>query len=285
MLFDELLSTLQAQKTDRYLRTFLDDPSPTAQLQAIFARCCMAASRIDIDHELLRADIDNYVAALCTHPEPDSLDLDPMLVLDAHKILIANQVRHSGFEQLLDRMASEMRRQPADTLRLGRVRLMAENLRGLGYDVPRSKPSSGAARLLRSHNAWLSSSTPELDDMLDHLLADDEMLREEEARLLSLMALAELRNYRLDIASKITRLLLKRGVQNDMVSEALTYLLLQRRNDGAYGFVTPFDEPTWVRATADLGIYLPLTLNVLWTLHEACQVDVLNLMLVEAVLA
>lgn len=277
----ELLSHMQAVRTDAYLRTFLHDTSDTAQLQAIFARCCIAGAKLDIDQQLLGTDVISYVAAVCKHPDAVSLNLDPMLVLEAHKILLAHQVHTSGFEYLIDTIASELEAQPAHIRRLGRVRLMAEHLRGFGYVVPRSKPHSDATKLLRSADAWLSAPVLALDDMLDHLVADNENLSQMQASRLSLIALAELRNYRVDVGSKIVRLLLKLRLENEEISEALTFMLLQRRNDGAYGFMSPFDDRNWQRAEIDLRVFLPLTLNVVWALYEACNHGALSMTPVE----
>jgi hypothetical protein len=234
---------------------------------------------------LLQADVLSYVATLRNHPDASNLNLDPMLVIEAHRLLSTHQVSITGFEQLIDKIANELESQPGDTLKLGRVRLMAERLRTFGYSIPNSSPGKDAARLLRLTNAWLTTSTTLLDDMLDHLFADKATLSEEQTSLLSLIALAELRNYRLDIGSKILRLIVMHGVANEETNDALTYMLLQRRNDGAYGFATPFDEQNWQRSSVDLKIYLPLTLNVLWTLCEVRNATALPFAPMETVTA
>jgi len=107
----------------------------------------------------------------------------------------------------------------------------------------------------------------ELADLIDHLMASGVQLDADQSHLLSLIALGELRNYRVDIGSKALRLVIMQGIVEEDTVEALRYVAAQRRRDGGYGFANPFRDPETEAAPPDLGFHLPMTLNAVWLFH------------------
>jgi hypothetical protein len=76
--------------------------------------------------------------------------------------------------------------------------------------------------------------------------------------------LAELRNYRVDVACKLLRTALQLGIPCPEAAEGINFIALQRRRDGYYGFSNPLLESAEASADKRLSLYLPLTINAVW---------------------
>jgi hypothetical protein len=105
-----------------------------------------------------------------------------------------------------------------------------------------------------------------LAEIADHLLADRRPMDEIGVQILSLIALAELRNYRVDLGCVLLRAVFQLGVPCAESMEALHFIALQRRRDGRYGFANQFGEAAEPDEEQHLNMYLPLTVNAVWLL-------------------
>jgi hypothetical protein len=166
-------------------------------------------------------------------------------------------------------VAKELSAQPEKVSSLGRVRLLNDRLRDLGYAVEKVGPHRSAAILLKTVSSWLNAPLAELGDLVDHLMADGDPLDPVQSEALSLIALAELRNYRVDVGCKVLRLVLRQGEISGETTEALNYVAVQRRRNGSYGFTNPFQEKNADAVANDLSLHLPMTLNAAWLFYTA----------------
>jgi hypothetical protein len=120
------------------------------------------------------------------------------------------------------------------------------------------------ATLRQSPEKWFTASVASLAELADHLLADQRQLDEIEVQILALIALAELRNYRVDLGCALLRAVFHLGVPCPESIEAFNFIALQRRRDGRYGFANQFAEATEPDEEQHLSLYLPLTVNAVW---------------------
>lgn len=82
------------------------------------------------------------------------------------------------------------------------------------------------------------------------------------------IALAYLRDYKLDLGCLVLNALHHIGCGALVAEQALPFILLQQQPGGAFGFLTPKARVLLQRRNAniDADVYLPLTLTCLWTL-------------------
>ncbi len=221
------LTPQQASRTDEYLRTLAQRYDHAGvRLQAFFGRCCLATADCytgpgGVDAARVHDDLAAYAHAIATDPNAGQLGLDPLLVAEADCMLRAAGLQTPALAIMTERIARELAAQPSQVSSMGRVRLVAARLRALGHNVKMAAPSSQAAGLMKRPPSWLSAPTAELTDMVDHLTADCTPLDAAQSHILSLIALAELRNYRVDIGCKVLRLVLQQGAIAEETVEAL----------------------------------------------------------------
>jgi hypothetical protein len=125
-------------------------------------------------------------------------------------------------------------------------------------------PCKESAALLRSPEQWFNVPVNVLSEIADHLVAERRILDDLSADVLSLIALAELRNYRFDVGCKLLRAVIQKGESGVKTVEAMNFVALQRRRDGYYGFSNQFVESGESAPDKHLSLYLPLTLNAVW---------------------
>lgn len=269
------LTAQQAAHTDDYLRRVGEEhPTASVRLQSLFARCCLAAvaeyqGPQGVDLSRVLSDMGIYAENLLRDPKADQLGLDPLLLVEADWVLQESGHPVPALRPLSARVAKELAAQPEKVSSLGRVRLLTDRLSDLGYIVEQAAPHRSAAILLKTVSSWLNTPLAELGDLVDHLMADGEPLDTIQSEALSLIALAELRNYRVDVGCKVLRLVLRQGEITEETSEALNYVAVQRRRNGSYGFTNPFQEKNPDMVASDLSLHLPMTLNAAWLFYTA----------------
>ena len=261
-----LISAAEAERTSSYLRDLADSEcSLPLSVQCLFGRCCLSAvPEVDIDPKELAEEAGALVSQILSHPQPGELGLDPLLLIETEAILSFASTDVSGLRTLLGRISEELMAQPAQVQQIGRVRNIAARLSALGLPARVAKPARATAELVRSPERWFSASTAELAELVDHLFADGLPLDEIPAKVLSLIALAELRNYRIDLGCALLRAVLHLSEPCIESTEALHFIALQRRRDGRYGFPNQYAEAAAPGADQQLTMYLPLTLNAVW---------------------
>jgi hypothetical protein len=148
---------------------------------------------------------------------------------------------------------------------------MAAQLAALGFGVRPARPTKAMAALLATPENWFDASSAELAEIADHVAADGERLDSISTCILSLVALAELRNYRVDLGCSLLRAALEFGEPCAESVDALNFIALQRRRDGRYGFPNQFAETASPAGDPNLTIYLPLTVHAVWLFRVAAR--------------
>jgi hypothetical protein len=261
------LSFEQAIKTDRYCRALGDIyvNNAAASIQSLFARCCLATTPgFNFDLREIAEDSSRFAKTVLFHPNRDELGLDPLLVVQIRLMLMSAGLDVAILRELVDLIAGELAGQGEDTRNQGRVRQIASLLKSLGYVIDVIKPPRDTLGLLDNPAVWLGLPTTQLSDIADHFFADKAGLDDMSSQIMSLVALGELRNYRLDLGCKLLRLVFSQGVICLEANEALNFVALQRRRDGGYGFVNPFLETWQSEGDKALSLHLPATLNAVW---------------------
>jgi hypothetical protein len=261
------LSFEQAIKTDRYCRALGDIyfNNTAAYIQSLFARCCLATTPgFNFDLRKIAEDSSRIAKTILSHPNRDELAIDPLLVVQIRLMLMSAGMDVAILRELVDLIAGELAGQGEDIRIQGRVRRIASLLTSLGYVNDVVKPPGDTLRVLDNPGVWLGLPTAQLSDVVDHFFADKAGLDDMGSQIMSLVALGELRNYRLDFGCKLLRLVFSQGVICLEANEALNFVALQRRRDGGYGFVNPFLEAEQSEGDNALSLHLPATLNAVW---------------------
>jgi hypothetical protein len=192
------------------LRELLERSSHlTVATQSLFARCSLLP--LGGDPVELGAEAAALGARILSYPQPDELGLDPVLLIEIYKILGQYGVDVPEVRCLLERVVTELLAQPAEMLGAGRVRFIAAQLAALGFPVHPVKAPKAMAAVLKSPEKWFTASVAELAEIADHLLADQSRLDPAAVQILSLIALAELRNYRVDLGCVLLRAVFQLG--------------------------------------------------------------------------
>ena len=268
------LSAEDAASTAAYLKGLSERSSNlTVVAQALFARCCLStlacsrANMQELDREAMELG-----KRILSHPQPDQLGMDPVLVIEIYGMLKDAGCEAEAMRSVVERMAPELLGHPEEVQRIGRVRLIAGKLAELGFPIRQAKPAKGMAVTLKSPEKWFSAPAAEMADIADHLLADQRPLSVLTSRILSLIALAELRNYRIDLGCVLLRAVLQLGAPCQESEDAMHFIALQRRRDGRYGFPNQFVDMPEAGDDQHLKIYLPLTVNAVW-LHAVAELS------------
>lgn len=264
------LSPEQAAKTYDYLRSLSERYATiTVWVQSLFARSCLATyPDFSFDLQQVGKEASSVADAILSASKQEQLGLDPLLIVETYLMLRKAGCDVPQLATLTKRIATELAMQSKDIRSRGRVRLIASRLSYLGYAVDINKPRAQVSALVRSTDNWLALPSSDLSEIVDHLFADSTVINEINSQILSLVALGELRNYKVDIGCKVLRLVILQGTFCDEATEALNYIAVQRRRNGGYGFVNPFteetQEPLQQPLNIDLSLHLPMTLNAVW---------------------
>lgn len=268
-----LMTAAQAKVTNSFLTNLAEQRSDqTSQLQILSARAFLACHiPFDLDLEDVAAKTEVFSAQLLVDQSANTLSLDPLPLIILHRILHKAGQSIPSLTAITGRISDELIRQPATILALAHPRLISAQLARLGYKVNIPPATAHVTKIMKSADCWLNLSADELSEFIDHLQMVDTNISEDGFHILGLIALAELRNYRIDLGCKILRTLIRRKILSIEVQEAVTYIALQRRRNGSYGFINPFHNIGLECDGSDpaANFHLPITLNVLWLFHDA----------------
>ena len=257
------LSAEQIERTNNYLTDTRDRyATPVVRVQTLFGRCCLATIAPEPDWSALAAEAATLADDLSRLP--GNPDLDPLALIEIHRMMKREGREVARLTQLLAKIAPELEKQPAEVRSIGRVRVIASLLSEVGFPVKPVRASKDAASLLDDEQSWITAPATRLSDLADHIEADGIRLDEPKSRILALVALGELRNYRLDLGCKLLRTLMRFGVPSEERQDGVDFIALQRRRDGRYGFVDRLAEKSGPVTDPEMTLYLPLTLNAAW---------------------
>ena len=260
------LSTEQIALTSKYLAEMTERfASPIAAIQPLFGRCCLATLPSSIPcWDTLTREVAWVAAGILSHPDPASLSLDPLPIIEIYTMIKGIDREVPEMRQILERVGPDLEAQPPEIRSTGRVRQIASTLSKLGFPNQVASPTKETKNLLNEKESWFSAPASKLSDLADHLIADDVPLDETDTKILSLIALGELRNYHLDIGCKLLRTVLQLGVPGEETRDGVDFIALQRRRDGRYGFLDRLAEKPEQTADPDTTLFLPMTLNAAW---------------------
>lgn len=259
----------QAASTHDYLERFVRfDNDMKHCVSAVFSRCCLATNPdLGLDLSVAAAEAKSLAQAVLEHPNRDSLDLDPLLLITCYTMLAEEGAEDAHFSRLVTEIGHRIGTLEPDVRRVGRIRHIASLLAAGGFEASIEAPSKETRRLIREPGKILNAPSEVVGDFADHLLADQTVLDQELSVMLALIALGELRNYRVDLGVKLLRLGIAQGRPCEEAAEGLNFVALQRRRSGAYGFLNPFRPTEENRENLDVEFFLPMTLNAVWLLR------------------
>lgn len=261
----ERLSAQQIERTSNYLIEIRDRyASPAVSVQTLFGRCCLAPLAPAPAWAPLAEEATALAESLARLGAQGSADLDPLPLIEIHRMLKREGREVAPLRDLLAKIGPELEKQPAEVRSIGRVRVIASRLAELGFPAKPARPSKDAANLIEEEESWITAPAARLLELAEHLVADRTTLDETKSRILALVGLGELRNYRLDLGCKLLRAVLELGVPCEEARAGVDFIALQRRRDGRYGFVDRLSERSGAAADPELTLHLPLTLNAAW---------------------
>lgn len=259
------LTAIQVEATLAYLAPFARPVPPTAtSVLATFARACVLTGWCALDAlDQAREEAEALAASILDAPDPRSLDLDPLVLAAHHAMLREAGVKSPSLRAVMDALHADLRALPAQIRTSGRVRHTAALLARSGIgDGPMPPPDVAGD----PHGLALAPREDVLE-AIDHLWAGAPSSPELE-EVLGFIALAEFRDYRIDLGSKIVRWLVSRGVRSEAVRESLAFVQLQRSSKGCYGFLDPFEHLNSTSDEQAESFHVPITANALWALRE-----------------
>jgi hypothetical protein len=267
------LSADSAHATFAYLKGLAErEKDISVGVQSLFGRCCLSTlAGVNVDMNDLANEAAGLSRRIVDHPDAQKLGLDPLLLIELHRILAGAGKTVPVLNELHQRMALELLQQPAESRRIGRVRLIASRLQGLGYRLEPARPAKDALALLKAPERWFGASVSQLAEVADHLMADGRPLDDVATRVLSLIALAELRNYRVDLGCTLLRAVFELGEPCHEAVDAMNFIALQRRRDGRYGYANHAGSTADESKDPHLTMFLPLTVNALWLLRTEAE--------------
>lgn len=260
MITDRLMSDSQREVTLRYLDHFQDVPSlwPVA----CFARACLLlARRASSDIAQACEEAEAMARAILAHPDRDGLELDPLLLVEHSAMLSRAGCVTPQLHQIVQMIADQMDGLPDDVRAAGRTGHLARLLAKAGLG---SKPGVGTCPPAPDEEKLLLRSSDEIRELIENLSATPRVLTDTAAEILSLLALSELRDYRLDCGIAILRYLIQSNQADAYLVEAVRFVALQRTALGTYGFSNPLIDDGLDPAERDQRLHLPNTLNAVW---------------------
>ena len=267
----------QIENTLDYLGRLIG-PSPSVETKAstlasiCFSRACALLLVPDEDAKRkAEAEAERMGQWLLHHPNSNNLDLDPLILASHYDLLTSHRLNTQSYGELVGRIAQALRGMPANMAEQGRIRLIASLLSRNDLDCGPGHKRPGAESTLEDPSAILVMDERRMIDALDHAYADDRTCGAEASRALALVALTDLRNYRIDLACRTLRYLLAFGTDLDYVQDALDFIGLQRRAKGGYGFFDPERSAELPAEKREIEYHLPITLNCVWTMNAAAR--------------
>ncbi|QAY78396.1 hypothetical protein [Sphingosinicella sp. BN140058] len=247
--------------TLKYLGGFRDKPDLFPL--ACFARACLLlATAESADAEQACEEAEAMARTVLGHPNANSLQLDPLLLVSHFEMLANAGCETPQMRELVQLIADEVAQLPPDVRSSGRAGQLVRLLANHGF-----APGSGGApgtQPLPADEFLLLQSSDAIQELIEQLSGTSVILSQITAELLSLIALSELRDYRLDCGIRILRFLIDAGWNNIYLAEAIRFVALQRTVAGTYGFVNPLVQDELDGERRDSGLHLPNTLNAVW---------------------
>jgi|GEM_PF-4015384 len=218
-------------------------------------------SHLEHDLRLVCLEAEAFAEAILTHPDADGLQLDPLLLVQYLSMVTEAGCSVPRLRKVGGLVADQVKALPERQRSSGRIghlaRLLAKERFSLSLKQTQIPEIPDGEKLI----LMSSDAIQELVHDLSVLAAP---LPESSAELLSLLALSELREYRLDCGLAIMRFLVRAGWENEYLSEAISFVAIQRTVSGSYGFVNPLLEDGLNAAEREQKLNLPNTLNVVW---------------------
>ncbi|WP_317215933.1 hypothetical protein [Gluconobacter sp. GP1] len=249
------LTKLQMEVTLGYLRTFDTPQTPTlAAALACFGKA----------HLYLAMGQKDLALADARQLAQTPMGLDPLVFTAHYALLYENGLAPPEFNDIGTNLITELRQTEQSVRESGRIRLACKLLSRTGHHITVEPIPANMIRLLSQPETILTASENELSDLANHIILEPLSIGVEQGDILALVALSLLRDYKIDTASKICRALLSIGFRNSLLSEAISFVELQRGRDGGYGFFDPFSEAAVNPLALEGGFRLPITVNALW---------------------
>jgi hypothetical protein len=197
------------------------------------------------------------------HPERESLDLDPLMLIGIFRLLREMKLDVAPLRSMIEEVSFQIAGLDSSTAKVGRVRHIAASLMELGFDAPGSSRPRSVTSLISDPGRLLLESSEVISDVVDHLVADRLEIDQDLGMLLALIGLSECRAYNIETATKILRYLIETGIRAPTVTEGLTFIALQRRRNGSYGYIHPERRPDQTDIEVECSFFLPVTFNAI----------------------
>lgn len=255
------ISQAQAEKSLSYLQQLKSthqDVTSQIQLMNVFTCIHLMFPEITTDTELQNSFSD-FVATV----KSSDNDADPLIVLTVIQHFQRLGVDTSESNVLLETMQKELNNQPDSVRTMGRIRVLAKLLNDIGFTIKEAKTTANEKALVQNFESWFTLPETELSNLADLLLVQGQRLTEQDSEILSLIAIAELRNYKVDLGCKLLRVILAYGVISKTTQEALQFIALQRSSKGSYGFLNPFKNQDMPEQQMEKQFTIPFILNVM----------------------
>lgn len=234
------------------------------QALAVFARCCLHLMPSNNLPGKAREEAEQFARGILAHANPTELGLDPLILASHYGLLRAAGVEVPSFTQVIASLDQELRALPLDVRCAPRLRHTASLMRACGIGTAPPRRPAFIRELVSAPVKLAKQPGDALQDIVDHLCADPDELDADTADMLCMIALAELRDYRADLACRILRLALLSGHRPRYLEEAIDFIMLQRCADGSYGFLDPFRDQGASEEDRLRHFQLPMTLNAVW---------------------
>jgi len=273
MNIDALLSKEQARGTLEYLDRYRKpDVAGLSEFGAVttatFARSCILTGRTGAaDIARAREEAEELAQQINSHPRPEELELDPILLIEYFKSLKAVNADTPAFRNLAGTVAEHFAKAKGAMAKESRMLRLERLLADVGIGPSPTKIN----RAFKECGEMLLEPSEKIAARVDLAIASGENPSPQVAELLAILALAELRDYRIDFATHILRFLVSSDHIDGFVTEGISFVALQRTREGSYGFFDPLNEQNIDERQRDSAFRLPVTLNAIWLIKLFSQ--------------
>lgn len=261
-----LISSEQAATTANYLEKLFNPEAglPSALMVALSEACLATLHEDQVDHNGMLGRLTRLERVISTSPDPDSLGLDPLILTKLAVALSRTRVGTLPMDGIFARLTEELKQQDEAVLQSGRVRLLSSLLHSVGININVAPPPQEFALAPVSAKQLLQADDDRLLVISDQLGSGGVNIAEDAHEIFGAIMLTILRDYRLDVASRMLRAMLIREIDYPAAMDGLQFLAVQRSCDGMYGFSDPFSDKYPDQNARDFEFRLPVTVNTLW---------------------
>lgn len=265
----QMITESQALRSLEYLEQFRSESSvPQFDSLATFSRACILLNgSFSFDQGIAVAEADAFAGKILDRGD-ENLGLDPYILTSHGRLLSLAGLKSQKLDALLAKIGAALSSQPDEVRQVGRIRHMVKLLNDSGFAIEQVPAPDKAFSFLSEPSSLIAADAEVVGDFVDHVAADATELGTDICEILALLAVAELRSYRVDIASRILRLLLSQEKQQSIVEDGVSFVALQRTSNGSYGFFDPFNEDAPHESERHERFHLPITLNAVWLMFE-----------------